>query len=282
MAFNQQQLEKEGIYEAKAPLPSLLTDLDQIAKFLEGAAVRRKQQAKNGGYAMLGGLIVTIICAVVLPPLTLLGILAMIGGLIWLIYSLVSGGKLLKHRERLGVASQRLAMLQQDAGAKAPFSLRLALASKPTELSSDAWHGRKNGKQQFLEESWLTLEGPLLDGTVVVDEVKDLTRKRTFSNARGKRKTKTRLTHLVNVRFCYPKELYGDARPAGQALHGEMKVSHSAILRGVRVTEKAIVMKALVKAESEILPTAGMLSVGGYRILNLARKMAAGKQGKTK
>jgi hypothetical protein len=280
MAFNQQQLEKEGIYEQKAPLPTLLTDLDQISQLAAAVAARQKKQAKTGGYTMLGGLITAVI-GVVFSPLVVLGVLAIIVGLGWWIYSLFSGGKLVAHPMRLSVATQRIAMLQQDASAKAPFSVRLALASKPTQLSSDAWHGRKNGKQQFLEESWFSLEGPLLDGTVVADEIKDLTRKRTFSNARGKTKTKTRSTYLVNVRFYYPKELYGDARPAECALHGECKVGSAAVLRGVRVTEKAIVMKALVRAEKEILQTAGMLSVGGYRILNLARKIAAGKQGKT-
>jgi hypothetical protein len=280
MALNQQQLEKEGTYEAKAPLPTLLTDLDQISRIAEEIAARQKKQRKTCGYIMLGGLIAAVV-GVVFVPLLILGILAIVGGLVRWIYSFFSGGKIAQHPGRLAVAKERIAMLQQDAAAKAPFSFRLALASTPRQLSSDPWQGRKNGKQQFLEESWLSLEGPLLDGTVVSDEVKDLIRKRTFSNARGKTKTKTRTSHLVNVRFCYPKELYGDARPAGQALHGEVKVAGSATLRSVRVTEKAIAIKALVTAEKEILPTAGMLSVGAYRILNLARRMAAaGPQGK--
>ena len=203
------------------------------------------------------------------PPLLAFAILAIVSGIGYLIYGLVSGSKLLAHPLRLGVAKERIAMLQQDAGEKAPFTVRLALSSKPVQLSEEAWQARKHGKQTFLEETWLSLEGRLLDGTVVNDEIKDMTRRRTFTNPRGKHKVKTRMNYLVNVRFSYPTELYG-----------EVKVGPGAILRGVRVSEKAIVMKALVTSEKEITQTAGMLSIGGYRILNLARRLTAGQRGK--
>jgi hypothetical protein len=283
MAFNQQQLEKAGVYEAKSSLSSLLTDLEQIAGIAEAVAARQKARAKTGGWTILAGVIGAIAGAATgVGLLSLVSILAIIFGIGWWIYSFFGGARLTGHRVRLDIAKARLAMIQQDAGAQAHFSLRLALASNPTHLSQEAWTGRKNGRQQFFEECWLSLQGPLLDGTVVTDEIKDLKRTRTFTNASGKRKTKHRLTHLVNVRFSYPKELYGDARPAEKALHGEMKVAPSATLRDVRVTEKAITMKALVEAEKEIVTTAGMLSVGGYRILNLARRIAAGQRGNTK
>ncbi len=287
MALNQQQLEKTGIYEAKSPLSSLMSDLDQIGSIVQQAAVQQKRQAKNGRWMMLGGLIGAIVFGVVgLAPLAVLSILAIVGGLVWWIYSFFSGGKLVSHPMRMEVARQRLAMIQQDAGARAEFAFRLALSSDPKRLSQETWHGRKNGSQQFFEECWFTLEGRLLDGTVLSDEIKDLKRTRTFSTARGKRKTKTRMQHLVNIRLSYPPERYGDARAAGKALHGELKVPGSTVLRDVRVTEKAIVLKALVTVEKNILETVGMLSVGAYRILNLARRIAPAQppsqEGKTK
>jgi hypothetical protein len=282
MALNQQQLEKEGIYEAKSPLPSLLADLEQIEKLALVMMGRKRSRNKLAGILFFSGLIGTVVGGIFFAPLAVLSVLDMIAGIALWISAFFMGGKVTEHPARLNTAKQRIAMIREDASEKAPFSLRLALASKARQVSSEKWAGRRNGKQEFLEESWLSLEGPLLDGTIISDEVTDLTRKRTGTNPRGKTKTKVRLQHLVNVRFLYPKELYGDARPAGQALHGEVKVGHGAILRDVRVTEKAIALKALVTANNDILPTAGMLSVGGYRILNLARRIAAGQRGNTK
>ncbi len=283
MAVNQQQLEKEGIYEAQSPLVSLLSDLDQITAIAKAVAARRRRLAKTGGIVSVAGVAGAIIGAVTGLALVLaVSILAIIGGLAWWIYWLVAKGKLLAHPKRLEITRQRLAMVQSDAKPEKPFSLRLALASKPTRLSQESWSGRKNGRQEFFEECWLALEGPLLDGTVLTDEIKEMVRKRMFSNARGKRKTKTRVTYLVNVRFSYPKERYGDARPAEHALKEEVRVGPSATLRSVRVTEKAVALKATVTSDQEVVRTAGMLSMGGYRILNLARRMAAGKGGNTK
>jgi hypothetical protein len=228
---------------------------------------------------MLGGLIGAVLGGIAGLPLVLaVSIFAMLIGIVWCIYAAVAGGNIVDHRIRLDIAKQCVGMIRQDAGEQAPFSMRVALSSKPTRLSEEAWHGRKNGKQQFFEETWLAFEGPLLDGTVVSDEIKDLARKRTFTNPRGKRKTKTRITHLVNVRFSYPKHVYGDARAAAEALHDDVKPGSSATLRSVRVTEKAVVLKAVVDSDKRILETARILSLGGYRILNLARMTAAQRE----
>jgi len=283
MAFNQQQLEKQGIYEGKAPLPSLLADLEQVGKLAESIAARQRAQAKTGGWIMLAGLIGSIACAA-FGLLTLMGlcVLLILFGFGYWIYSYFNGSKAREHRSRVEIARQRLNMIAQDASEKSPFTLRLALGSTPTKLSDEKWNRRKNGHQQCFEEEWFTFEGRLLDGTLLSDEIKELTRKRTFSNARGKSKTKSRVTSLINIRFTYPTDTYGDARPAEKALHEKIRVSPQSFVRGVRVTEKAIIVKAIVKTEGEIVQTLGMLSVGAYRILNLARRMAAGQRGTTK
>jgi Tfp pilus assembly protein PilN len=86
----------------------------------------------------------------------------------------------------------------------------------------------------------------------------------------------------VTLRFAYSSELYGDARRAQLALHEQVRVPPSAKLRSVRVSGKAIAMKGLVVLERDIAVTAGMLSMATYRILNLARRVAAGQSGGTK
>lgn len=279
MAVNVQQLEKDGVYEGKSSLVSLLSDLDQIARIARDAAVRKSRQAKTGGVIVLAGVICAVIGAATgLTLLLLFSVLAIAGGSVQWILSF-GKGKLLAHPKRLETTKERLSMIQPDAQPEKPFSLRLALVARPVRLSQDAWHGRKNGRQELFEEAWLSLEGPLLDGTVLTDEVKEISRRRSFSNARGKHKIKTRVTHVVNVRFCYPKERYGDARPAGQALKEAVKVGPAATLKSVRVTEKAVSLKAVVTSDQEVSRTAGMLSMGCYRILNLARRVMDRQRG---
>src|SRR5579862_6848536 len=109
MAVNQQQLEKEGIYQSNSTLPSLMSDLEVIAKIIAGAAVRKKNRLKTGGWAMLAGLIVTLI-GIAFPPLLLLGLLAIVGGFAWVIYSLMSGAKLISEGVRLRIAQERIAI----------------------------------------------------------------------------------------------------------------------------------------------------------------------------
>jgi hypothetical protein len=42
----------------------------------------------------------------------------------------------------------------------------------------------------------------------------------------------------------------------------------------MRVDEKAITVKSMVKVEGEIVQTTAMTCLGAYRILNLARRLA--------
>jgi hypothetical protein len=120
----------------------------------------------------------------------------------------------------------------------------------------------------------------LLDGTVLTETVKELTRKRTYVNQNRKSKTKIRQRYLATLRFVYPDDMYGDARPACAALQEAIRVPASATLRDRRVTEKAIVVKAVAVLTEDVVRTSAMLSLGVYRILNLARRVAAGRPAK--
>jgi len=283
MAIDVQRLRVECVYETAASLQSVLDDLQQIGSLLQSTAGRRSSLIRIGVILLIASIVVIIAGAIISQGLVIgLGILMLIGSICLLIYGATYGRKLLKHRGRLELLKQRLAVIQQDARAQERFSVRLLLDSTPQVLSDEPWPVRKNGKQQFLKESWLTIEGPLLDGTVLSEDITELSRKRTFTNQNGKRKTKIRSRYLVTLRFVYPPGLYGDASRAQGALHEDVRVPPSATVRAVRVNEKAITLKALVRLENEVVQTAGMLSMGAYRMLNLARRVPAGQRGTSK
>lgn len=283
MAVDEQQLRTRCIYEAQGPLGALLADVQDIGRVLDRCHGHRRKLR----WMSLFCLIAAVVCmvggiAAASSLLVLVAILAFAACIGSFIYSFIYSRSLVKHANRHGLLRELLGGIQQDAHAKAPFSIRLSMASHPQLLSEESWTVRKKGKQAFFKEQWLTIAGPLLDGADISEDVTELSRKRTYVNPRGKWKTKTRSRYLLTLRFGYPKELYGDARPAHAALQEQVRTPPSAAVRGVRVTEKAIAMKALVGFEGEIAQTAGMLSLGAYRILNLARRAAPNPGGGTK
>lgn len=270
------QLQARGVYEARAPLRTLFDDINQIGRMLEEMAAFRRKIRLIAGASILAGLASLFTSGVLSnKALAFLGLLALLFGVILFVYSFFDGG-LLKCRERVAMMKDLSKSLQPDADLRSFFSVRLALKRQPQLVSEEAWLARKNGKQRLFEDEFLSLEGKLLDGTAVTETVKELTRKRSYVNQNRKSKTKVRQRYLATLRFVYPDDMYGDARPACAALHEAIRVPGSATLRDTRVTEKAIVVKAVVSRQEDVVRTSAMLSLGVYRILNLARRVAAG------
>jgi hypothetical protein len=273
MAINAQRLRSQCLYEGQGPLGSLLVDVDEIGRVVAACQADRRKLRWWSLYCLIGSVVVFIASFVVDSQIVLLlAIIAFLACFGLFIYSFVYARQLVKHCNRYELLKQLLATIQQDAHSKAPFAVRLSLSSVPLWISGGAWEARKNGKQNFYKESWLSIDGPLLDGTTLTEDITELSRKRTYKNPRGKTKTKTRSRYLVTLRFAYSKELYGDARQAQLALHQDVRVGPSAKVRAVRVTEKAIMVKGLVQSEKDVAQTASLLSLGSYRILNLARR----------
>jgi len=280
MAIDARQLQARGVYETRASLGTLFQDLDQIEKLFEEITAFRKKIRLVGALSALAGLAFAIAGSNLRSTaLAFCAILAFVFFVVLLIYSFIYGRKLLKHRDRLAVFRDLAKSLQHDADLRSPFSVMLALASQAKLVREEAWLARKNGKERFFEETFLSLAGELVDGTALTETVTEFTRKRTYKNPRGKVKTKTRSRYLATVRFAYPNDVYGDAQPASAALNEEILLPAFATLRDTRVTDKAIVVKALVTRKEDVAQTCAMMSLGAYRILNLARRVAAGGPG---
>lgn len=276
MAIDTKQLQTAGTYQAQAPLRSILDDIDQIGNFLGEIENKRRQLRRFGGIAMLAGLLLAVAASIlhigVLPAFTFLAFATGVG---LYIYSFVYGRAMHTHHSRYELLKELFGVLQRDADLRSSFSVKLALKPQPSLLKEEPWTHRKNGKQQFFKEDYLSIEGELLDGTMLSENLTELTRKRSFTNPRGKSKTKIRIRYILALKFRYPSDMYADARPAQQALHEEIRVPPSANVRETRVDEKAITVKSMVTIEKEIVQTTAMTCLGAYRILNLARRMAA-------
>jgi hypothetical protein len=252
----------------------------QIEALFDRLQNQRRTLRRIAAALVVSGILGIIAGAIAgIPVIIGLSVVDIIAGIVLLVRSFLVGRKLLNNRARLELMRELSGYIAQDADPNALYAVRLALHSKPRLLSQQPWTGRKRGKQQFLQESWMTLEGDLIDGCNVSAGIIELIRNRSFTNPRGKWKTKIRKRYLVTMKFSYPRERYGDARQAHQALNEGIRLPSSATIRGVRVTEKAITLKALVNWHDEIAKTARMLGMAAYRRFNLAQRAAASQRG---
>jgi hypothetical protein len=276
MAIDKKKLQTEGTYQAQGPLSSILEDVDQINNFLQEIESERRKLRKFGGIFMAGGIVLAIAGGVVgINVLSFLAFLAFTTGVGLFIYSFVCGRAMHGHQSRCQLLKELFGVHQRDADPRAPFSVRLALKPQPSKLKDEPWPLRKDGREQYFKEEYLSIEGELLDGTVLSENLTELTRKRTFKNPRGKPRVRTRSRYILALKFRYPSDVYKDARPAQQALKEEIRVPSSANVRETTVDEKAITVKSMVLLDREIVQASAMSCLGAYRILNLARRLAA-------
>jgi len=276
MSLDKKQLETAGTYQGQGTLRSILEDIDEIGNFLGAIEGKRHKLRRYGGISMLAGILLAIAASILrINALSALTFLAFATGVGLYIYSFVYGRAMHTHHSRYELLKNLFGVLQRDADPRSPFSVKLALKPQPALLKEEPWADRKNGKQKFFEEDYLSIEGELLDGTVVSENLTELTRKRSFTNPRGKSKTKTRSRYMLAMKFRYPNDVYADARTAHQALHEQIRVPPTATVRETRVDEKAITVKSMVQSEKEVVQTTAMTCLGAYRILNLARRVAA-------
>jgi len=200
---------------------------------------------------------------------------------VWLLFRMKKyPSAVANHTERCTFGKSILGMLGSDADPKSAVSFRLAFEPRQETLSDGPLHGRKNGKERLYKQSWLSVEAALHDGTTFSETIENFVRQRSFTNSRGKHKTKTRTQTLLAMRFDYPSETYGDLTPFRDRMHKEIQMPPGAVVRALEVSGKAVKVKAMSVSvnPSFLAQTNTMLALGVYRILNLSREIEARKR----
>jgi hypothetical protein len=280
MAIDAERLRQECIYSAKATAAQIASDFADIERAVQGWRLVRSRFLKLGGLVLAGAIISFIAGAATdTPALVAVGVLALIGSVALFIYGARYGRGILKHAGRIETAKSLATMLSHDSHPSAQISMQLALNARRRMLSEAPWPDRKKGKQKFFSDTWLEAEAELLDGSTICEHVSDLIRERSFVNPRGKSKTKTRVRHLVAMRLIYPNKTYGDVRASGAKLRNDLRVPASARVRSVQISDHDVKMKTLVDSSGDLPQTISMVALGGYRMLNLARRTMLSKGG---
>jgi hypothetical protein len=277
MPVDVNRLRTEGLYESHEPVAALAADLDLVQSLAAGWHAARRRLALYATFALLVGIIGLFTFLPVGIVFVLLGA--------WLLYRMKGYPKAVaNHMERCAFGKSIAAMLGADADPKAPAAVRLAFNPKEETLSEGVLPYRKNGRQRLYKVSWFSVEASLHDGTTFSETVDDLVRQRSFTNPRGKSKTKTRTQSLIAVRFAYPPEIYGDLTRFREKMEKEIQLPAGAAVRGLEVTGRAVKVKALLThTEGSYLAEASTtLALGIYRMLNLSRQIEARKRAQAK
>jgi hypothetical protein len=261
------RLQTDGVYESEITLSGLSGDMDAIARLGEEWRKTRTKLRWASFIALLLGFPV-----LGMGPL-FFGVMFIALGIGGFVYAYRYRRGVITHLQRCQMVKSVAAMLADDTDAKTAVTLKVALQSQRKLLREADWPARKNGKEKFYSEAWLTLEARLLDGTRFSESISDLVRVRTYVNPRGKSKTKTRVHHIVAMRFNYPRNVYGDLRPAGAKLKDPIHLPETAKVKGMIITDRDIKVKATVNKTEDLGKSCSMLALGVYRLLNLGRKL---------
>jgi hypothetical protein len=275
MPLDVNRLRQERLYEARAPLDTLSADLASIENLAAGLRASRKRLQLAGAGMLLAGLIGL---AVFFP----VGI-ALFAVAVYLFFRVKAYPKAIANNaRRCELGKSVTAMLAHDADARSPAAIRLAFDPQRELLAESQLARRRNGKEKLFKASWFSVETSLHDGTTFTATVDDLVRQRSFTNPRGKSKTKTRTRSLVGMRFAYPSKLYGDLTSLAEMMQKEIQLPPSASVRGLEVTGRVVKVKAVVTQSEELARATSMLALGVYRVMNLSREVEARKRAQQK
>jgi len=268
MPINVSELTKTGIYQTKATIEIIARDMDEIDALRVSRRKQKNQFFTLAAIAFVAGAVLTAVTPWIGVP-----ILIIFGGLVY--------AGTMAHRstpegpDRTNLVKGLVTKLANDAHPRAPVSVWISLDQKGNTISEKPWPVKKKGKERRATCDWLRMETTLLDGTELSQTITDFFRDRTYTNPRGKFKKKRRITAVVVQKYGFPPEIYGDpARFPDEEIGKLIHLPPSATLRGLRLTDKTLTAKVQVKSGSDLLQSCTMLSLGVYRIFNLARLVA--------
>lgn len=299
MPIDLQQFRKNLIYQAKAPIATLIADLQEITALDQLAELEQKKyrkQAVSYFFGLLASIALIVIIfnfnsnSVILGLVALLLLLASIGLTIALIYALVKRAKFARlniSNCRYEVTKKVLLMLGRDIDRTTEIELKLSfcpITDKKNKTETIPHPHKNQWKIDKHEHEWLKLKGQFLDKTRFELTATGLSKmqygwKRT---SRGKNKYKTKNKSLgfdLVLTLVYPQRRYGAVKILQNDISAAVKLPKLAYMRGLRMTEKAMYMTVRIVPQvednlEEIYQTITMMFLSLYQVLNLAKVLS--------
>lgn len=299
MSIDLKQFRKNLIYEIKAPLATVIADLQEITALDQLAEMQQKKYGRQALYYFLA-IVVSIVLIVIIFNVEfdqgILGLamifvfLAIIGLTIAFVYALIKRAKF----ARLNISNCRyeltkkvLLMLGRDIDKTSEIELKLsfiAIKDKKNKTETKAHPHKAKWQIDKHEHEWLKLKGQFLDKTRFELTATALSkiqygwkRSRTGKN---KYKTKTKSLGLdVVLTLIYPQRRYGAVKILQNDISHAVKLPKLAYMRGLRMTDKAMYMTVRIAPQvednlEEVYQTITMIFLSLYQVLNLAKVLS--------
>ncbi|RKH45477.1 hypothetical protein D7Y23_25625 [Corallococcus sp. AB050B] len=310
MAVNVSRFHERFTYQARAPVPALLEDLEVLSRLDARAEGQRRVLSRAGGTAAILGGALALLCRQVwagaVDPTEGLGVISGailitggVGGAAFVVgIGLLVWRALLRKRDldnrRYDLARVLLQRLQVDLAPKAPVRLKLDLRA-PDEPDKHAGQGMVGEwSTEFFVDPWFSLETRLADGTFVrirmVERFQKRKRTRTtvsFLRIQRKTKGKHKSCAVLDVSARVKPERYPGLEQLKARATGAVRLPPRVQLSRVRLAADRLSLRARLSGEwvaraerAEALEkedasrTATMMLLSLYQVLGYARRRA--------
>lgn len=245
LAVDVDQFSNEPIYRATVPCPQIIEDLQQLVEF---DALKEKHQAraaKVGILTLAAGALCLFVGFIAMDgegvgmPLAWAGTaLALVGIGAFIVRA--RHQRLNLENRRYELASCLVGLLRADIAPDEPVTLELDLRPADHEDKYQNESKTRSGwNVKHYLDTWLSLQGRLLDGTHFRVEMTERTqeRKRTKTNVRGKTKyqSKQKSDALLRVRLRVKPERYQHLGRLGHQAEGAVQ-----LLKGTQLKELTV------------------------------------------
>lgn len=300
MSVDAKNFQKTLTYTATASSRIIFQDLGEITKIDKEIKKKKSQTLPiliigifvifvslallglSDSFAALG---IILLIGFVITAIT--GIITVITGVIFVILY----GSLDISNYRHELSKKVLSLLNRDRNGKTDVNINLIL-SPPTRknkrVSTGSHPVHRGWKVELFRDQWLTLEGEFLDGNrfqLTLTELYQTAsgwKRSTRGRNKHKSKTKSKGSELI-LKLNYSQRQYGAIKILKQDARGAIKLPERVIMKGLSITDKAILLKVKISSnmsnnQEALYKTINMMFLSLYQILNLAKMLSKNKK----
>lgn len=313
MAFSLESFLNTSIYEQSASVPSLITDLEDIAKIDNKWKIKIAKNDKkiiNYSGAFFGAVFLFIFAIILMIVsssvfITLLGIILLllaIGIGVTAIFALIKTSDI-THKDlssyrheftyknlpsyRNELTKNLIHMLNRDIDNTTNIDLHLSLQHIERDefkIARESHPSKPEWNIDFYQHEWLKIGGIFRDKSRFYLSINESSKKKSGNqrSKSGKIKFKSKIkanSSLINLSLHFPRKKYGAIQVLKEEASNAIKLPDFCRLKNLKVSDKTInfvvrLSPDVVKNPEDIYKAISMMFLSIYQILNLAQVLS--------